>query len=390
MDANGTVTNGDLFSTMPGTLAGRYMRSFWQPVFRAKDLERERAYPTRIMGEDLTVYRGSSGKPYVVHGYCPHRAARMSVGWVEGEAIRCRYHGWQFGEGGKCIDRPGEDPAINSKISLRAYPAEEYLGLIFAYMGEGDPPPLRRFHDFERPGVLEVAPLEQWPCNYFNRIENATDAAHLPYTHRESVTRGGLTWRLVTPFVRSQETDYGIQSSEERPGTPTAILHFHMPNINQIRNRGRTEGTIEDASKLWGDRLFWRVPVDDNHCVSFVIDYFPLFGKDAEAYLERRKATEPVGLNEINATAESILGGHMRVEDMPSNLSTHKMFWIEDYCVQVGQQPISDEREEHLGRIDVGVVLMRKIWRRELQALAAGKPLKKWTSPIGLADANPG
>src|SRR5262245_35119927 len=79
----------DFVHTAPGTLAGRYMRMFWQPVFRAQDLPAGRAFPLRIMSEDFTIYRGESGTPHVVGPRCAHRRTQLSVGWVEGDCIRC-------------------------------------------------------------------------------------------------------------------------------------------------------------------------------------------------------------------------------------------------------------------------------------------------------------
>jgi hypothetical protein len=50
----------DFARTGPGTLAGRYLRRFWQPVQRAEDLPAGRAKPIRIMSEDLTLYQGEA------------------------------------------------------------------------------------------------------------------------------------------------------------------------------------------------------------------------------------------------------------------------------------------------------------------------------------------
>jgi 5,5'-dehydrodivanillate O-demethylase len=380
------VTNADLYSTKPGTLAGRYLRTFWQPVARADDVAAGRAYPVRILNEALTVYRGATGTPHVTQFRCPHRATQLSTGWVEDDAIRCRYHGWKFGADGQCLEQPGEDESFKAKVRLRAYPAQEYLGLIFAYLGEGEPPPMRRFPDFERPGILEVGAVEAWPCNLFNRLDNACDIVHLPFTHRTSVARAGIPWRLTVPGVNTTETEYGIRTSEERPGRPISYAHFHMPNINHVRARGRIEGTFDDAAQIWGERMFFRMPVDDESCISFVVDHFPLTGAVAEAYRNRRRESEPVGLATLNAAGEAVLHGERKLDDHDPSISTYKMFWVEDYAVQVGQQPISDERDEHLGRMDVGVILLRKIWRRELQALRDGRPLKQWTEPAGLAE----
>jgi 5,5'-dehydrodivanillate O-demethylase len=51
---------------------------------------------------------------------------------------------------------------------------------------------------------------------------------------------------------------------------------------------------------------------------------------------------------------------------------------IEDEIAQRGQGVIADRNREHLGRSDSGVILLRRIWQRELRALAEGKPLKQW------------
>src|SRR5213082_2412373 len=50
----------------PGTLAGRYLRRFWQPLYRAEDLAPGWAKPVRLMNEDFTLYRGEGGTPHVV------------------------------------------------------------------------------------------------------------------------------------------------------------------------------------------------------------------------------------------------------------------------------------------------------------------------------------
>ena len=48
----------DFVHTGPGTLASRYLRTFWQPVARVQDLPRGRTLPIEIMSEQLTLYRG--------------------------------------------------------------------------------------------------------------------------------------------------------------------------------------------------------------------------------------------------------------------------------------------------------------------------------------------
>ena len=143
----------DCFPTGPDTVAGKYRRKFWHPVQRAADIKPGWAKPIRVMSEDLTLYRGESGKPQVVEFRCPHRQSQLSVGWVEGDALRCRFHGWKFDRAGQCVEQPAEKVSFAEKVRIRSYPTEEYLGLIFVYFGEGAPPPLPRFMDFEKDGL---------------------------------------------------------------------------------------------------------------------------------------------------------------------------------------------------------------------------------------------
>jgi len=389
----------------PGTLAGRYLRLFWQPVFRSQDLPPGKAVPVRLLGEDFTLYRGTGGEAHVVAFRCAHRGTQLSSGWVEGDDIRCLYHGWKYGAAGQCLEQPGEDETFAGKVRIASYPTREYLGLIFIYLGTGDPPPLRRFPDFERPGVLEAGPPEYWPCNYFNRLDNARDHAHVPWTHRESLSRtaaAGATGSSrpqrgptrveasLRATAEEAETEYGIRSSRVLPDGRMICSHFHMPNINQNRSSTRVEGSLADAANLWVDRLFWRVPVDDENAVSFVVDLVPLTGTEGEAYRQRRQQAAEEQTAPLQDLAEAVLRGELRVRDMPRDLSMYKMFWIEDYVVQVGQGPIADRPSEHLGRVDRGTILLRKLWRRELEALAEGGPLKQWQSVAGLADMTTG
>ena len=123
----------DFYYTGPGTLAGRYMRKFWHPVLRAEDLKPGWAKPIKILGEEFTLYRGEGGKPHVVDFRCAHRQTQLSVGWVEDDCIRCRYHGWKFDGTGQCVQQPMEAADFAPRVRIPSYPLEEYLGLIFVY-----------------------------------------------------------------------------------------------------------------------------------------------------------------------------------------------------------------------------------------------------------------
>src|SRR5262249_43556868 len=126
----------DYVHTGPGTLAGRYLRRFWHPVYLARDLAPGHARPLRIMSEDFTLFRGGGGTPHLWAFRCAHRGTQLSTGWVEGDCIRCFYHGWKYDGSGQCVEQPAEDAGFAQKVKIKSYPCEEYLGLIFAYLGD--------------------------------------------------------------------------------------------------------------------------------------------------------------------------------------------------------------------------------------------------------------
>jgi hypothetical protein len=129
-------------------------------------------------------------------------------------------------------------------------------------------------------------------------------------------------------------------------------------------------------------RLVWLVPIDDEHSVAFDVSLVPgLTGAEGEEFLARRRAIQETDDSDPLEAAEAILAGKMRVEDMDPNLSYYKQFWIEDYVTMVGQGPIADRAHEHLGRQDARSILKRKLWQRELRALADDGPLKEWQTP---------
>ena len=115
-----SVSAPDVHHTGPGTIAGRYLRSYWQPVYHSDELPAGRAKPVKIMNVDYALYRSPDGTPNIVDALCPHRGARMSVGLVEDDCIRCFYHGWKFDGAGNCLEQPAEPAKLCAQGSRRS------------------------------------------------------------------------------------------------------------------------------------------------------------------------------------------------------------------------------------------------------------------------------
>jgi 5,5'-dehydrodivanillate O-demethylase len=349
------------------------MRLFWQPVYRSKDLERRHTKPIRIMGEDFTLYRGEEGAPHIVAFRCAHRGTQLSAGWVEGDCIRCVYHGWKYDGSGQCVEQPAEEKSFAQKIRIRSCPTEEYLGLIFAYFGTGKPPPLPRYSHFEIPGILDTLPVLLWPCNYFQHLENLGDAAHLPFTHRDSYFTADARSGVPTEISRA-ETSWGLVTRASFPTGATQVYNFGMPNIHDIRI------PAPDPEIPWDDRIAWTVPVNDDSCVTFRVRLLPVTGDAASRYLERQRSAPAANGPSSEDLGESVLAGNIRFQDLRQWAKSPITYVnAQDYVAQVGQGRIADRVNEHLGRSDLGVILFRKIWQRELRAFKEKRRLKEWS-----------
>jgi 5,5'-dehydrodivanillate O-demethylase oxygenase subunit len=368
----------DLYRVGPGTLAGRYLRRFWQPVYRLEDLPPGRALPLRIMGEDLTLYRGADGAPHAVAFRCAHRGTQLSIGFVEGDCLRCRYHGWTYDATGQCVEMPAEAAAFPAKVRIRGYPTTAYLGLAFVYLGDGEPPPFPRFAEFEAlAGEREVLRPQVWPCNFLQRLDNNDDSVHVVFTHGQTYLADR---RRGMPEVERWESAWGTTSLVRYAEGATQSFQFGMPNVFYFR----LPGTEPDVA--WDERIQWMVPVDDEHTTEFRVRLVPVTGEAAERYRAHRRSEAATEGRQVTALGEAILSGQLWLQDLEAagTLGIRDLITLQDFVTQVGQGRVADRRRERLGRSDSGVIVFRQLWERELRALAADQPLKAWTRPAAL------
>jgi len=234
----------------------------------------------------------------------------------------------------------------------------------------------------EGPGVLEIYDPEYWPCNYFNRIDNACDVAHLSFAHRQS--RLAVNQLRDIPIVSAEETEYGVRTKVLKGRSETDALHFFMPNLNHFRTALSLRDPQSGSEGGMLERYLWRIPVDDENCVSFPLDFAHLSGEAAERYQERRQKAKLATKIPHTELGEAVLQGKLCMEEIEIQPNLKNLTSLEDYVVQVGQGPSAPREEDRLGKLDVGVFLVRKLWERELKALAENRPLKRWVIPAEL------
>lgn len=224
----------------------------WFAVANAADVDKK-PLSTRYFGEDVVIFRGESGKPVMLEAYCPHMGAHLgrsrtsyivqSGQHVEGDSIRCPFHGWRFGPDGLCNDIPYFDGPIPERARLRSWPARERYGIVFCW---NDPEGLEP--DFELPDFPEwddpqwmrwsgLDHLADLPCHPIEIFDNNSDYAHLRYTHGGDVKAyenevDGYLYRQRETLVGMTE---GIGDSFGDERRISTINSYVGPGLNAAR-----------------------------------------------------------------------------------------------------------------------------------------------------------
>ncbi len=172
----------------PGTAAGALMRRYWQPAALADELAgtNRPIKPIKLLGEDLVLFRDEAGRYGLIDRRCPHRGTDLAYGRLENGGLRCAFHGWLFDVKGQCLETPAEPDGSNlcANIKQKAYPVVEKSGILFAYMGPGEPPEFPHFDCFKAPATHTFAFKGLIDCNWLQSLEVGIDPAHTSFLHR--------------------------------------------------------------------------------------------------------------------------------------------------------------------------------------------------------------
>jgi 3-ketosteroid 9alpha-monooxygenase subunit A len=152
----------------------------------------------RFFGEDMVLYRGESGRVFLIEAYCPHMGTHLAKNTtsyvivdkkhVEGDNIRCPYHAWRFGPDGQCNEIPYSPAPIPKKACVKSLRLVERAGCIWTWHDSegGDPEyELPAFEQWNSPGWVNwsVAPLGTLDCHPQEVLDNMTDKTHLGPVH---------------------------------------------------------------------------------------------------------------------------------------------------------------------------------------------------------------
>jgi phenylpropionate dioxygenase-like ring-hydroxylating dioxygenase large terminal subunit len=358
----------------PGTPMGELLRRYWQPIALSDEL-RDLPKKVRILCEDLVTFRDGSGRIGILHAHCSHRGTSLEYGRIESAGIRCCYHGWLYRADGKCIDMPCEQPGYAERLDVwqPAYPAMEYGGVVFAYMGPPAAQPLFPMYDIidtRYRDDVALRGMRLWAdhsvgfvrdCNWLQNYENVVDPYHLLQLH--SQISGDQFGSVVTasgkPDIGFEKTPLGVRYRMFRTLPNGNRLERYvecvLPNIFLIANiheRGERAKHKDKATEV-----SWAVPVDNEHVMGISIVAWPL--KDGVPVAGWKPGTD---------TITPIRPGNLR--DRPYD---EKQRRPDDMEAQEGQRPIAVHAMENLALSDTGVVMLRKALRESVRTVRNGR-----------------
>ncbi len=330
----------------PGTRMGNLLRRYWWPVGFSQKLT-DKPVPTRILGEDLVMFRDGTGKVGLLDRACPHRSASLENGRVEQNGLRCCYHGWLFATDGQCLDMPAEpaDTPLMKNVKAHAYKTREAAGLVFAYMGP-DPAPLLPAYDLlVRDDVDRVVRAGMDRCNWLQRAENGADPCHSMALHASVYP----SIALKRPNVVYEKTWYGMRFAITYEGGSENVFHQIMP-AHTRRLGART------VDKHPAQYLHFRVPIDDYVTQTYIIEAVETEDGKPGTITTRGSRSLPPGST------------HERIEDGWWGIASQD----QDRVAQESQGVIVDRTKETLATSDQGIAIFRRMLRDDLAAIDRG------------------
>jgi nitrite reductase/ring-hydroxylating ferredoxin subunit len=352
------TSNLELTQVGKGTPMGELMRRYWHPIGLCSDANTT-PRQVRLLGEDLILFRDTTGRPGLVYPHCAHRGASLFYGKVEAQGIRCCYHGWLFDVQGRCMEQPCEPGCGHDRHNARQpwYPVQELYGLIWAYMGPPDKKPvLPRYECLDLLDEGEFLEANDHsiggggpqiiPCNWLQHYENLVDPFHVVILHSSFSGTQFVEQMALMPQVTWDTQDHSVRTVSLR----------HLPDgqvLRRISEAGLPTLRVIPSPRIgrYGrvESLGWVLPIDDHSFRIYVVGRV----KEQGELVKMR----------------SRLNGKLWEELTEAE---HQQF-PGDYEAMVSQGPIAKHSEEYLATTDEGIALLRRLLKKQLQRIAQGQ-----------------
>ena len=339
---------------------GEVFRRYWLPIANVDEVT-DLPLKIRILGEDLVLFRNARGEYGLIEQRCSHRGASMEYGVISERGIRCAYHGFHYAPDGTILETGAGAPiAHGGRICHGAYPVQLFQDMVFAYMGPPEAKPLFPMLDlYDHPHItVESGRAKDCinECNWLQVFENAMDPAHTVFVHvMVTGTQRGFSEEVgIIPLLEWRESDAGMYYIACRRVSDDVVwvrvLDVVMPNVVLVppSDDAKTAGTSQRPYLAT-----FVVPIDDENTkrVNFV------FNDDRNPLRPDQRARD-----------------FGQANDRPYDERQRRPG---DYDVTTGQGRIAIHAYENLTSTDYGVIGLRQVFRKTIQAVAEGR------DPIG-------
>jgi phenylpropionate dioxygenase-like ring-hydroxylating dioxygenase large terminal subunit len=187
------------------------LRNFWYAVAPSWMVGRAPVGLTRL-GERIVLWRGEDGGVHALEDRCPHRGARLALGWNLGDRLACWYHGIEIGADGTVLRVPAvEGCPLEGQRVVKSYPCVERHDAIFVWFGDAlqaEPAALALPEELTSPAHAGFLCTAAWRCNYRYAIDNVMDPMHGAYLHAVSHSMGHGDKQAV---MRIAKTAHGFR-----------------------------------------------------------------------------------------------------------------------------------------------------------------------------------
>lgn len=375
-----------------GTPAGELLRQYWQPVALSDELEGKR--PVRsvtLMGQALVLFRDEHGRLSLMDRDCPHRGADLSFGRLEAGGLRCPFHGWVFDADGNCLETPAEPEGskLCTRIKQKTYPVVEKNGMIFGYLGEGEPPAMPNFDCFVAPDTHVFAFKGKLECNWLQALEVGIDPAHASFLHRffeDEDTSESYGKQFRGASADSDMPITKVLREYDRPGIDVEPTDYGM-RLTALRKLGAHQTHVR-VTNLYFPQAFvipmssemtitqWHVPIDDYNCYWYA--FFTSFTTPVNKQQMREQRLELYELPDYTSRRNKRNNYGYDVDEqltqtytgMGHDINVHDQWAIES------QGRIQDRTREHLGTTDKGITAYRRMLIKAIEQQQQGeKPL---------------
>jgi vanillate O-demethylase monooxygenase subunit len=237
-----------------------YLRNAWYVAGWSADFPEGKLVARGLLDDVVVIYRKRDGGLVALRDRCAHRLAPLSLGRLEGDDLRCMYHGLKFAPSGQCVEIPGSPEKIPEAVRVKSFPVVERHSWVWVWPGDpalADESLIPMAIGLDDPDwVLRSGQLD-YAANYRLINDNLLDFSHLSYVHPDSFGADEQWARKrakVTPLERGVRVERWIENSIGFRGPP-AIDHwsyydFLVPGILLLGSKIYPAGT---AASLNGE-----------------------------------------------------------------------------------------------------------------------------------------